>query len=65
MNIKTARTLKPGSKVKYPPDRGSPGGVGTVRSASVDRVHKNIRGEEYIWVGLKEGGVWPSNRLMW
>ena len=69
MNLQQARKLKPGSKVKYPCDRGSPAGIGEVTSADLTEAIKqtNIHGTEFIWVSVRHSpvqvSVWPSHRL--
>jgi len=64
MEIEKALTLKVGDFVWYPKDRGEPGGMSEITSVSENpTIYKNIYGIEYIWVNLKIGGVWPTNRL--
>lgn len=63
MKIEKALKLRVGQQVNYPADRGSPPGTGNISHVGT-QVHKNIHGREYIWVTVKGGGVWPSNRLV-
>ena len=62
MKIEEALKLKVGDTVFYPEDRGNPKGYSKVTYVS-ELVCRNAEGTEYIWVNLKIGGVWPSNRL--
>jgi hypothetical protein len=62
MVIAEARELTVGDTVRFPPDRGQAGGAGVINHLP-EGEHKNIHGTQYRWVGLKEGGLWPSNRL--
>jgi len=61
MNLKTARTLKTGMKVRT--DQGEQLDVKQPLSLTKSvKAHRNKDGAEYIWVGTSRG-VWPSNRL--
>ena len=63
MDIEEAKKLKVGDKVRFPKDRGEPSGIGIVQSPAMGE-YENIHGTPYVWIGLKGGGVWPSNRLL-
>ena len=61
MNLKTARTLKTGMKVRT--DQGEQLDVKQPLSLTKSvETHRNKDGAEYIWIGTSRG-VWPSNRL--
>ena len=68
MDIKQAKNLSFGDKIKFPADRGTPAGIATVKtynggsSHQLCEVHKTIAGIGYIWVQTDKG-VWPSNRI--
>ncbi len=62
MDINAAKQLEVGDDVLFPADRGNPKGVGTVSKVG-DGLYTNMNNTEYVWVTLKKGGVWPSNRL--
>ncbi len=62
MKISEARELKSGMLVRT--DKGTLVRVKQPRSLSqTTTVHKNMNGDEYLWVGTSDG-VWPSSRLI-
>jgi len=71
MDIKKAKSLKPGDSVYCPADRGEGAYKGTVIQDCVDcPTYRTPGGVEYIWIQVKGSGylgtrkaVWPSNRL--
>lgn len=63
MHIDKARRLRYGDVVHFPADRGSPAGYGRVNHVSTMAPAKTINGTEYIWIGVRGFGTWPSNRL--
>lgn len=62
MDIKKAQQLKIGDIINFPEDRGNSAGFDKITFVSKE-INKNIYGVEYIWVGTKKSGVWPSNRI--
>lgn len=60
---------KVGDVVRFPPDRGLPGGMGKVvwfDGLVMENIQTNPQGDRYVCVHVKSGsraGVWPSNRL--
>jgi hypothetical protein len=68
VRVDQAKKLKYGQRVSCPPDRGSAGFTGTVRTENLDQaiVNNHPNGGDYIWVevmGPTHKSVWPSNRL--
>ncbi len=62
MKISEARELKSGMLVRT--DQGTLVRIKQPRSLSqTTAVHKNMKGDEYLWVGTSDG-VWPTNRLV-
>ena len=63
MKIERALKLKKDEVVWYPADSGNKAGLAVVKSVSpvIQHTKKDI---PFVWVHLKEGGTWPSNRLV-
>lgn len=68
MDIQRAKSLKIGSIVHCPADRGDLAFIGKVVSVG-EHVRKNLSGTEYVWIHVrhtypgKRLSAWPSNRL--